>query len=74
MTDPLAEVERIAGPAAANLIADAKAGDIRPEDLLRWVQDWDRKRRETGGRCSQCGGVLQRTLTRTCLECIRSEG
>lgn len=40
----LAEVEQLGGLGAANLIEDARAGRIRPDDLWRWVRDWHRKR------------------------------
>lgn len=38
----LAEVRRIAGPEVEPLIDDG----TDPADLLRWIRDWDRKRRE----------------------------
>lgn len=73
--DAIAEVLRIAGPAAAELCRDAEAGRIAWQDLLRWVRDNDRKRRQQPGRCRRCGELIRcRILVTMCLSCVRKEG
>ena len=72
----LAEVEQLGGPATVNLIEDAKAGRIRPDDLLKWVRAWHRERLRAVATqlCQRCGTAIDCwLLSNTCRNCIAKE-
>lgn len=72
----LAEVERLGGPATVNLIEDAKAGRIRPDDLLKRVRLWHRERQRSVATqlCQRCGTAIDCwLLSNTCRNCIAKE-